>query len=188
MENPKNKKQTTEQLEQQLEQQAIKIAELEKGQAIEAALERVRARTMAMHKSAELSEVATVMFKEFQQLQLINEIARIGININDEENGDCTMWLTRLGGEELSATFEYNYLDNELWEAEYRAYQKVTKHKRKEHKYIVTHEGEGWERLLIFGLEKEILTTEEVAMIRGLGIQKWMEHIVQACSINFCFC
>ena len=118
------------------------------------------------------------MFKEFHQLDLINEIARIVININDEENGDCLMWLTGLGGEEISTRFAYNYLDNELWEAEYRTYQQVAKDKRKEHKYIVTHEGKAWEELLAFSHEKGILTPAEVKIINDQGIQKWIEHIV----------
>lgn len=165
-------------LESLLQQQAKKIAQLEKEQAIEAALERVRAATMTMHKSEELSQVATVMFKEFQQLNLINEIARTIININDEENGDCEMWSTQIGGAELSTNFQYNYLEHELWETEYRAYQQVEKSKRKEHKYIVTHEGKAFEALMAFGIEKKLITPEDFKIIKEEGIQKWIEHIV----------
>lgn len=51
---------------------------------IEAALERVRARTMAMHKSDELSETTFLLFKEFKELGEISEQTSIGI-IHDAE-------------------------------------------------------------------------------------------------------
>jgi hypothetical protein len=52
----------------------IPFSDLQKAEAqareakIETALEKVRSRTMAMQKSAELGDVATVLFKEMNQL------------------------------------------------------------------------------------------------------------------------
>ncbi len=46
------------------------IKRLEREAQIEAALERIRARTMAMHKSDELTEIALVLWEQFGDLQL----------------------------------------------------------------------------------------------------------------------
>ncbi|MFM8741250.1 MAG: hypothetical protein ACKOC0_13755, partial [Cytophagales bacterium] len=56
------------------EQAYVRFLDLQKAEAqaresqIQLALERVRARTMAMHKSSELSEVVKVLFEEFKKL------------------------------------------------------------------------------------------------------------------------
>ncbi len=69
MKTPNNKK-STQQLETLLQQQAEKIAQLERGQAIEAAIERIRASALTMHHSYEVKEVANVMRKELMDLGL----------------------------------------------------------------------------------------------------------------------
>src|SRR6185436_13828335 len=53
---------------------------------IELALERVRARTMAMQKSDELSETAAVMFQEFKKLGE-EDLLQITIGIYNEAEG-----------------------------------------------------------------------------------------------------
>jgi len=67
----KNKKTTNlQELEKLLLQQAAKIAQLEKGQAIEAAIERIRVKALTMHHSHEVKDVANVMRKELMGLGL----------------------------------------------------------------------------------------------------------------------
>ncbi len=64
---------------------------------IEAALERVRARTMAMHKSNELAETAAHLFKQFNELGI--HPYRCNIAIIDEENKHCQLWSTTNKGD-----------------------------------------------------------------------------------------
>ncbi|GJM27589.1 MAG: hypothetical protein DHS20C17_02240 [Cyclobacteriaceae bacterium] len=59
--------------------------------AIEAALERVRARTMAMKSSEELSEVALVLWEQLNRLKL-KELPGCAIHVNDDENGTFDVW------------------------------------------------------------------------------------------------
>jgi hypothetical protein len=59
---------------------------------IEAALERVRAKSLAMHQSDELQEVIHVVFKEVKKLG-INADSCI-ININEPGNYDINMWIS----------------------------------------------------------------------------------------------
>ena len=70
---------------------------------IELALERVRARTMAMQKSDELSETAFVLFQQFALLGAGPEQLTIGTV--DEPEGVIELWLT-LGGNQTNRLFK----------------------------------------------------------------------------------
>ncbi|MDZ7717364.1 MAG: hypothetical protein U5K72_00920 [Balneolaceae bacterium] len=59
---------------------------------IEAALERVRSRTMAMQHSEDLSETSAEMFRQIQELGL--EQWSCGFNIFDHENNTITQWVS----------------------------------------------------------------------------------------------
>ena len=64
---------------------------------IEAALERVRASSMAMHHSSELSEVAQVVFEQLAGLDL--SVNQCWIDILSEEHDSVQTWATKFGGE-----------------------------------------------------------------------------------------
>src|SRR5258705_616466 len=64
---------------------------------IEASLERVRAGTMAMYKSEDLSKVAEAVFKELDTLEL--GILRCGIGIINKENRNADAWITSVSDE-----------------------------------------------------------------------------------------
>lgn len=71
---------------------------------IEAALERVRARTMAMHKSEELGEVAAVLFDQFEALGATPE--RLNIGIVREAERIIEWWSTEQGGKQIDHLFK----------------------------------------------------------------------------------
>jgi len=71
---------------------------------IELALERIRARTMAMQRSDELADVAEVLLKQFAVLG--NEPERISIGIIDETNGTTDVWATDQAGSQLQIRFK----------------------------------------------------------------------------------
>lgn len=93
------------------EQSYIRFLDLQKAEAqareaqIETALERVRARTMAMHKSEELTQTAAVLFNEFEKLG-VGEVLQVTIGIYNEANRtiefSATDW--ELGGANLGKT------------------------------------------------------------------------------------
>lgn len=58
---------------------------------IEAALERIRARSMAMHKTDELSEVIVLLFRQLELLNLV--IDTCYIDIFDEDNRGFNIWV-----------------------------------------------------------------------------------------------
>ena len=79
------------------EQSYTRFLDLKKAEAqareaeIEAALERVRARSMGMYKSDELTEVATVLHKELMKLE-IPEFYEANVVVIDEENNQQSVW------------------------------------------------------------------------------------------------
>lgn len=92
------------------EQTYTRFLDLQKAEAqlresqIEAALERVRASTMAMHKSEQLLETAQILFKQFGQFGKTPD--RIGIGIMREEKGVVEWWVTHQKGTQTTHLFE----------------------------------------------------------------------------------
>jgi hypothetical protein len=91
------------------EQTYTRFLDLQKAEAqaresqIEASLERVRSRTMAMQKSEELADAAYVLFQQLNLLGVVHE--RINIGIVNEENNVIDFWITEQGGNEIRTRF-----------------------------------------------------------------------------------
>ncbi len=82
----------------------LKQAEAQAKEArIEAALERVRSRTLAMQKSDELAETASVLFRQLIDLGIAPNRLYIGI-INDD-TGDIEAWATDEDGGKINSRF-----------------------------------------------------------------------------------
>jgi signal transduction histidine kinase len=89
----------------------LKKAEAQAREAqIEAALERVRSRTMAMRSSDELAETAEVLFKQLITLGIAPN--RLFIGIIAEDNGEIELWATNEDGSKLAARFTGNKAGN----------------------------------------------------------------------------
>jgi len=77
---------------------------------IEAALERVRSRTMAMHQSNELADTAAVLFRQLIDLGIAPNRLYIGIMKN--KSGDVEFWITDEDGSKVSSGFSANLKKN----------------------------------------------------------------------------
>jgi len=73
---------------------------------IEASLERVRSRTLAMQKSDELAETAAVLFRQLIALGIAPN--RLYIAILEGESGDAEFWITDEDGGKVSSGFAAN--------------------------------------------------------------------------------
>ncbi len=91
------------------EQSYTRFRDLQKAEAqareaqVESSLERVRSKTMAMHKSEQLAEVAIVLFEQFNLLGKIPD--RISIGTINEETEMFEMWVTDQSGSQLDHKF-----------------------------------------------------------------------------------
>ncbi|MDE3142945.1 MAG: hypothetical protein KGL19_02240, partial [Bacteroidota bacterium] len=104
------------------EQAYIRFSDLQKAEAqareaqIQLALERVRARTMAMQKSDELSETVFILFNQFKELGEKPDQATIGI-INEKENV-IEYWVT-MYGKQKDGVFKFSidepYVTNKIY-------------------------------------------------------------------------
>ncbi|HEX6849655.1 MAG TPA: ATP-binding protein [Chitinophagaceae bacterium] len=84
----------------------LKQAEAQAREAkIETALEKVRASTMAMQKSEDLSKTAFVLFNQFKELGEAPERIFIA-TFDDHDNGVVDLWGTDQGGNQLNKLFK----------------------------------------------------------------------------------
>ncbi len=107
---------TIEELEQKRKAIEAKNKELD----IEAALERVRARTMAMHESAELAETAVLLFEQLRSLGL--NLRGCGFNIWEKDEKICTAWMNTPDGK-VSASFRLPLTEEPLFRRFYESRQ-----------------------------------------------------------------
>jgi len=93
-------KQKNEELQRLVDKKTIDLESKNRELEIEAALERVRAKSMVMQKSEELSETASLLFKELQLIEKIPD--RLGIVNYDEENQVFQNWVTDQNGMQVT--------------------------------------------------------------------------------------
>ncbi len=104
----------------------LKKAEAQAREAqIEAALERVRSRTMAMQQSDELAETSAVVFKQLINLGV--EPNRIYIAIIKDETGICEFWITDEDGSKVSTVFKADLAENASFNKMYEGWKKQEK-------------------------------------------------------------
>jgi signal transduction histidine kinase len=98
------------------EQAYTRFLDLQKAEAqareaqIEAALERVRSRTLAMQKSDELVETAAVLFKQLIHLGI--EPNRLYICIIKDKKGEAEFWLTDEDGSKVRFAYHAKLVEN----------------------------------------------------------------------------
>ena len=86
------------------------------------ALEKVRSRTMAMHKSEELGEVAAVLFEQISTLTYAPERFNIAIGNKEEESFD--IWVTDQKGHEVSKRFMFQVNKSPVVREVFKAWEK----------------------------------------------------------------
>ncbi len=89
-------KQKNEELEKLVEEKTTDLLNKNRELEIEAALERVRSRSMAMHKSSELLEVANVLFQQLRSLG--GNLWASGIVICKTDSDDDEVWFANEKG------------------------------------------------------------------------------------------
>ena len=92
---------------------------------IEAALERVRSRTLAMQKSDELAETAAVLFKQLIGLGIAPN--RLYISIIKDDEGEAEFWITDEDGSKVSMAYEDNLNNNPSFKKMYDGWKQQKK-------------------------------------------------------------
>lgn len=100
----------------------IKKAEVQARKAeIELALERVRARTMAMHNSDELAEASSLLFQQMEALGVHTYSS--GFTIWDEKKGDLVSWMCNADGS-MNPPFRMPIEENKWHKEQYDSWKK----------------------------------------------------------------
>jgi len=112
--------------EKALEEARRQLALLRRRLEVEEALERVRARAMAMRSSGELAEAATVMFREFRALTNIDTGTGSGcwISVIDEENEVSANWGTDFEGVTMQVSFHLPLTEHPVLTRSYAAWKR----------------------------------------------------------------
>jgi hypothetical protein len=104
----------------------LKEAEAQAREAkIEASLEKVRSKTMAMQSSDELADTAAVVFQQLINLGI--EPNRIYITIIKDEAGFCEFWITDEDGTKVSSAFKANLNENHSFKKMYEGWKENKK-------------------------------------------------------------
>ncbi|MEO7801376.1 MAG: hypothetical protein ABIR81_05220, partial [Ginsengibacter sp.] len=112
------------------EQSYIRFLDLQKAEAqareatIEAALERVRSRSMDMHESNEVMDVAVCLYNELQKLDFkFGETSAATIIIMDQKTGNMEHWLAGFLQKNHVESYEVNNSDHPLNAAQLKAWR-----------------------------------------------------------------
>src|SRR5262245_36873389 len=79
------------QLHDTVNRQAAELERMSRELEIEAALEKIRSRSMAMHHSGELKEVVTVTFQRLSELNVLQ--GTVGIQLFDHDSKNAVAWV-----------------------------------------------------------------------------------------------
>ncbi|MCA1802150.1 MAG: nuclear transport factor 2 family protein, partial [Rhodothermaceae bacterium] len=137
-------------LKEAIKRRTIELESKNRELEIETALERVRARAMAMHKSYELTEVVSVLFEKLKDLQI--PFTAVGIATGIEDSKDLNAFVCGQNEEGLVITnYRLPYFNNPIPKDLYKALEKqsdfIVGHYSKEEKdafyeYVIEHTAE----------------------------------------------
>jgi hypothetical protein len=130
---------------------------------IEVGLERIRAKTMAMHKSEQLAETAKVFFEQFNLLGNIPD--RMSIGIIDEASKKVELWVTDQSGNQVNNKYFFSLDERTSISKIYSAW------KESKETVVVDLTGKNLEDWLQFVKEEAKLPIDETK-IKGRRVQQ----------------
>ncbi|HEX6172153.1 MAG TPA: tetratricopeptide repeat protein, partial [Chitinophagaceae bacterium] len=142
---------------------------------IQLTLERVRARTMAMHHSEELSEVVKLLYQEFDKLKINNESTDIEIGLIDEETGVASIWAHFYLSDGTISTFKLPFTLFEEINDEFKKWKATPVEKRNELFFTTEFSAEQWQRYMNI-IEKLPELAEIFRPLLEAKITKWVTH------------
>jgi signal transduction histidine kinase/ketosteroid isomerase-like protein len=142
---------------------------------IQLALERVRARTMAMHHSDELTEVVKLLYQEFDKLKINNESTDIEIGLIDEETGIASVWAHFYLSDGTISTFKIPFARFEEINNEFLQWKSTPVEKRNDLFFTTEFSSEQWDRFMRIAEELPELA-EIFRPLMEAKISKWVTH------------
>jgi signal transduction histidine kinase len=137
-------------LKEAIKRRTIELEVKNKELEIEAALERVRSRSMAMHKSDELNDVVAILFEKLKELKIPFTAVGIGIYIDGSKDLDSFVCGQNENGLVIT-NYRLPYFDNRIPKDLYNAIEKQLDHfvghysteeKNAFYEYVIEHTAE----------------------------------------------
>ena len=142
---------------------------------IQLALERVRARTMAMHNSDELTDVVKMLYQEFDKLKLSNESTDIEIGLINEETGIASFWAHLYLSDGTISTFKIPLARFEGTKNEYKQWRNTPVEKRNEIFITTEFSGKRWDKIIKNAGQLPELAEFFKSLVEA-NISKWVTH------------
>ncbi len=149
---------------------------------IEASMERVRSRAMAMHRTDELNEVVGVIFDELKNLGFDAHLCSIGIYDGETKGAN---WWSYIEGHDVPGAYHYPYLDGRWFKEIYEAWiaQKPYHYiemfgKEKDRHTKLSFEQTDWKNLPDLIKSTLIKTSEDGIKASYVSMKKGMLEIV----------
>ena len=139
---------------------------------VELALERVRARTMAMQKSEELKEVVNLVYQQFDQLNITNTSTDIEIGLIDEQTGIATMWASAFNSNSAFSKFDMPLNKFPILRNELKIYRQTPPSERKNLLITNTYKGKEWNTFL----KVLAVVKDRFAPLRKGKVKQWVTH------------
>ncbi|MDQ3683032.1 MAG: hypothetical protein M3352_08180, partial [Bacteroidota bacterium] len=142
---------------------------------IQLAMERVRARTMAMYKSDEITEVVKLVYQEFEKLKINTESTDIEIGLIDEDTGIASIWAHFYQSDGTISTFKFPFNHFPVIRDEYKTWKATPIDKRK-HLFITNvFSNEIWQEFL--DLADKMPDIQEIFRpLKEANISQWVSH------------
>ena len=163
------------------EQAYTRFLDLQKAEAqareaqIQLALERVRARTMAMHHSDELTDVVKMLYQEFDKLKLSNESTDIEIGLINEETGIASVWAHLYLSDGTISTFKIPLARFEGTKNEFKLWRNTPVEKRNEIFITTEFSGKRWDKIIKNAGQLPELAEFFKSLVEA-NISKWVTH------------
>jgi len=110
-----------ETLEQQVTERTAELSQKNTELELEASLERLRSKALAMQQSKEVLDVAAVLYEELQKLGFAFGIT--SIHIIDAETGNMDTWVAGFGHENYPQSYHVPYSDHPFHKSEIEAWR-----------------------------------------------------------------
>src|SRR5688572_12734464 len=163
------------------EQAYTRFLDLQKAEAqaresqIQLAMERVRARTMAMFHSDELTEVVKLLYQEFDKLKLSNESTDIEIGLINEETGIASVWAHLYLSDGTISTFKIPLARFEGTKNEFKLWRNTPVEKRNEIFITTEFSGKRWDKIIKNAGQLPELAEFFKSLVEA-NISKWVTH------------
>ena len=143
---------------------------------IEAALERVRSRTMAMHKSEELTQVVKVLYEQIEGLGITDEFSDLELWLMDESTDRLSVWSSDLSFTGVTSQYKYAEIgafDNVCLGKQLRDWKETEANDRKQLFRRFVTVGEEWQDFLQFIESEQPHLKDIIQNLRNQNIETW---------------